>query len=97
MERLRQNVKITLIQSPAGIVDRHPFERGDGFSVNSSSSPPFDHRKQRGAQANIGYAASLLRPVGKPRDLLKILNLLPYLRWQRVKAAMLEQVARLWF
>ena len=97
MERLRQDVKIALIQSPAGVVDCHPFERGDGFAVDNSSSPPFDHRKQRGAQAHIGDAASLLRPVWKPRGLLKSLNLLPYLWWQRVKAAMLEQVGRLRF
>ena len=97
MERLRQDVKIALIQSPAGVMNRHSLERGDGFAVDSSSSPPFDHRKQCGTQAHIGDAASLLRPVGEPKGLLKSLNLLPYLWWQRVKAAMLEQVGRLWF
>jgi hypothetical protein len=35
-------------------VDGHPFERGDGFAVDSSSPPPFDHRKQCGTETHIG-------------------------------------------
>ncbi len=62
MESVGQYVKITLVQTPAGIPDIDPFYRGNQLTLNRFSAAALDHSKKCRTETNIRYATRFLMP-----------------------------------
>lgn len=65
MKRMGKDVKITLIQTPARVAYLKTSHGHDAFTFDRPSPSPLDDPEKGGAKTDVGYAASLLGPVGE--------------------------------
>ncbi len=74
MKSLHQDIKISLVESPAGVTNVNPFDCSNYFTFDCPAPTSLDYPEESGAETEVGYAPCCSRPIRKVGDLLKFTN-----------------------